>query len=276
MRTSRAKPRRNAPCTSLSDGSLTKGTHMGSLNRTRVTTMTGEHCQLARVHYKIRNAANVFKIFSGLECMDFQQSRQRWVWTYEKEASRLGLQVAWNKVPADHIPVVLGSFFLKRPTEGFFNFNSFERAIKGISFFAKKLPRTVLEITDIEIVNKLFDGPVNHATIHAEYFDSGPSPTSKAEVALERIEMIESSGLSDEQKMKLQFAELERRARKPLELIERLPCNFYDDGIEVLEKALQMREAIALHHFLGNKDYSFWDLMQEMMKNYSQVPHPEA
>jgi hypothetical protein len=203
--------------------------------------------------------------------MDFQVPHQRWIWNYCKEAADIGLEVAWNDVPLDHIPVILGAFFFKNDHEGFFNFNSFQRATKGISFFAERLPRSVLEVTDMEVYNKLFDGPVDHATVHAEIFDRNPSPKSNNVAWEERVALIESSGLQNEEKYKRLIEDSERHAKKPLALIERFQTNFYTDGIEVLKTGLRFREMIATKHWLGNKDFSFWDLVQDVLKQNPKI-----
>ena len=55
----------------------------------------------------------------------------------------------------------------------------------------------------------------------------------------------------------------EESSKKPLAKVERLSVHFYEEGIKDFETSLRMREMIAIQYWLGNKDYSFYKLMQE-------------
>ena len=57
-------------------------------------------------------------------------------------------------------------------------------------------------------------------------------------------------------------AVVEQGSRKPLPEIEKFPVYFYEDGIGSLEAALRMRQIIALEHWKGNIDYSFYDVLK--------------
>lgn len=224
-------------------------------------TMTGELYQLARVHYKVHNPNKVIKTFSELKCMDLDPLHQRWTWLYHQEAQNLGLEIPWNQVPRDHIPIILGSFYFRNENEGFFNFNSFQRATTGIVFFNQLLSRSILEVTEIEVLNKLFSTLESDSTVHSKYFDKNPSPSRNSDLLFERLVQIDSSFVSLEDKKRLFLEETERYFKEPLPEIERFHCHFYEEGIFFLETALKIRETITLANFLGNKTYSFSDLI---------------
>jgi hypothetical protein len=58
---------------------------------------------------------------------------------------------------------------------------------------------------------------------------------------------------------------LAERSKKPIPEAERLPTLYYEEGISGLELALRVRHIIAYQHWLGNADYCFHDLRQEIM-----------
>ncbi len=238
-------------------------------------TMTDEHYQLARVHCKIHNEANearIIQIFLKLRCVEYDASLNRWIWMYCDEAKNIRLKVAHNKVPREMQPVILGAFYFRGEKDGFFNFNSFQRTVKGLIFFNKHIGRSILEFTEIDVLNKLFAGTVDHATIHASIFDQQSSPRNTADVMMDRIGMIASTAKSPGEKMRLLLNHTKSMAKQPLPEIERIPCNYYADGIRSVDTTLRMREQIAIKHWLGNTSYSFHDLLQEMFFQRS----PEA
>ena len=61
-----------------------------------------------------------------------------------------------------------------------------------------------------------------------------------------------------------------QRVKEPLTEVESFPIHYYEDGITGLEGCLTMREAIALQHWNGNKNYTFYDLMQQIIP---KMPH---
>lgn len=232
-------------------------------------TMTGEHYMLARVHFKIRDKTKVLRTFSRLKCIEFDPHQKRWTWLYGDEAKGLKFEVPYNKVPPESRPVVLASFFLPSDEAGYFNTNSFDRATKAITFFDQKIGRQAIEFTDIEVVNKLIGSDEMSPDLHQKFFDSGPPRSNKADVAWERMQMIAEAPISPERKRELLHQRTMNDAKKPLDLVERLPTNFYDpEGIKFLETSLRMRETIAIQHWLGKKDYSFHDLVQTMFKQF--------
>ena len=245
---------------------------MTSKEKVLMKTMTGEHFMLTRIHFSVPDRATVVRMFSRLKCVDFDPEQKRWTWLYGDEAKGLKFEVPYNKVPRESRPIVLGSIFFTSDKAGYLNTNSFERATKFLTFFDQKLRREYMEFTEIEIVNKLIDPSEISPELHRKYFDLTPARTNKAEVAWERMQMIANSPISQERKRELLFQRSTRDAKKTLDLIERLPCNFYEpEGVRSLETALKMREILAVQHWLGKTDFSFYDLLQPMVKQLK--PH---
>ena len=50
--------------------------------------------------------------------------------------------------------------------------------------------------------------------------------------------------------------------RKQLPELERLPTNFYEDGIESLTHTLRLRQHLAMEHWTGNHDVTMFDLIR--------------
>jgi hypothetical protein len=51
-----------------------------------LATMTGEHFQPVRLHYKVLNRSGLLRAFEKLRCLDYDSTRKRWVWLYAHEA----------------------------------------------------------------------------------------------------------------------------------------------------------------------------------------------
>ena len=54
-----------------------------------LATMTGEHFQPVRLHYKVLNRPGLLRAFEKLRCLDYDSTRKRWVWLYAHEAKKL-------------------------------------------------------------------------------------------------------------------------------------------------------------------------------------------
>src|SRR4051794_21355298 len=78
-----------------------------------LATMTGEHFQPVRLHYKVLDRTGLLRAFEGLRCLEHDPGRKRWVWLYAHEARRLRFQKSHAQFPKDVHPIVIGSFFLR-------------------------------------------------------------------------------------------------------------------------------------------------------------------
>lgn len=243
---------------------------MAADDKVLLKTMTGENFMLARIHFIIRDKNKVLQTLARLKCTDFDRAQGRWTWLYGSEAKGLKFELPFESIPVERRPIILGSIFLTNDAEGYLNTNSFERATKFLTFFDQKIGRAAMEFTDIEIVNKLITSTEMAPNIYQKYFDLTPPRSNRADVAWERMQMIADAPISQDRKRDLLQKRALDDAKKPLDLIERLPCNFYDpEGIRTLEAALKMREVIAMQHWRGNTDFNFHNLIEPMIKQLS-------
>ena len=73
------------------------------------------------------------------------------------------------------------------------------------------------------------------------------------------------SAANPSEKLRIALSHSENCAKKTLPDVERFPTHFYEDGITGVEGSLKCRAIIAHRHFIGDTDYSFYDLMQEIV-----------
>ena len=233
-------------------------------NRILLKTMTQEIYMLARIHYDLFDREKIQLIFSKLRCMAYD-IEDRWVWLYKDEAKKLKFEGSYYEIPKERRPIILGSFYSKNDDEMYLNVNSFDRAKKAVVFFDKYIPRTVAMVTDIEILNKIFDSYDGNLPRHEDYFDKGPIEIEDPERSINELKDIIPSIKNPLEKLEIALTYMENSAKEPLPKVERFPIHFYEDGITGLEGSLTMREVIALQHWNGNKDYTFYDLMQQII-----------
>jgi hypothetical protein len=245
-------------------------------SRAFLVTITGEPYQPARVHYSLFNKGKLADTFTKLKCMDYDKSKQRWVWLYSKEAKKLKFANSYSSLPWNKRPIVLGSFFSKTAGQMFLNVNSFDRATKAIEFFDKHLDRSIAQVTDIEIVNRFFENPfAGDVPGHEHYFDKKPVVKLDGESFLKEL-MAKALAIEDP-KVRAEFgmSHIEEMSRKPIPEVERFPTLYYEEGIGSLELSLKVRHIIAYQHWLGNAAYNFHDLMQEIMSMNQEERHGE-
>ena len=235
-----------------------------------LVTMTGEPYQLARIHYEVFDRGEIARIFSRLECMDYDPDHERWVWLYHGEAKKLKFNWSYSSIPEENHPIAIGSFFSRSEHEMFLNVNSFDRATKGIAFFDRYFRRGLIKkalakVTDIEVVNKFFEPSAGGVPKHEDYFDKRPVSKTDPEAVVKKLAKIASSVEDKAEGAMLAFSYLEESAKQPFPEIERLPTHFYEDGIKGIEAGLRSRQAVTLQHWRGNTKYTYYDLVQDML-----------
>ncbi len=230
-----------------------------------LATVTEEYFQPARLYYDLSDKAELQRIFSRLRCMDYDGIQDRWVWLYSHEAKNLKFRRSYSNIPKHLHPIVIGSCFQKESGEMYLDVNSYDRAIRAILFFDKHIPRSVAMVTDIAIVNKLFrhnpDGPPRHN----DFFSGNSVEIKDPDKLMKEIAELTSSAANPTEKLRIALSHSENKAKKTLPDVERFPTHFYEDGITGVEGSLKCRAIIAHRHFVGDTDYSFYDLMQEIV-----------
>ncbi len=226
-------------------------------SRTLLSTTTGEYFHPVRLYYKIFNKNEFIKCLSKLNCMDFDKKNQRVVWLYHGKAKSLAFKKKYSKIAKkfDH-PIVIGSFFLRDDHEAYLELRSFDRACKAIPFFAKYIPRTVSEVSEIAVMNTIFDlesGEEHAHRINFDYiFESKNYIVAKQENQFDSLDDLDYF----EQDIKsLERPEsIEKLQQTEIPEIERFPVKYYEEGIKLLELALKIRETISMTFWKENEE----------------------
>ena len=71
---------------------------------------------------------------------------------------------------------------------------------------------------------------------------------------------------NSEDRLQALMERTQENAKKPLPKVEKFPVHFYEEGIESFSTSCQMRQMIAMKHYYGETNYSFYDLTQEFFK----------
>jgi len=225
-------------------------------DRPLLVTTTGEPFQPSRLHYTVRDRRGLEACMRELECVDFDKGRNRWVWLFDAEASSLEFKRSWKDV-SKHGPVVLGSFYMRGTSAAELYVRSIERALMAVTFFDEYVPRTVARITDMDVANRLFSADECDLTPEAVF-------AAAAETDLrQQVEEREALLANPEQMMADFHQQISGGERKKLPELERLPTNFYEDGIELLTQTLSLRQHLAMQSWLGNRDVTMMDVILE-------------
>lgn len=105
-----------------------------------LATLTGEHFQPVRLHYKVLNRPGLLRAFEKLRCLEYDASRKRWVWLYAHEAKKLQFQRSHAQFPKELHPIVIGAFFLRTKETLLLNLRSCERASWRFRFLTRIFP----------------------------------------------------------------------------------------------------------------------------------------
>jgi hypothetical protein len=232
-----------------------------------LATMTGEHFQPVRLHYRVLNRTGLLRAFVKLRCLDYDPTRKRWVWLYAHEAKRLRFLRSYAQFPKDLHPIVIGAFFLRSKETLLLDLRSCERAMAAIPFFDTHLPRKLVELEDAEVVNRLFPATKTNLNLTPDaLFDpqigTGIAPEALVQRLTEKVAHIQDP----EERFKIALEDLQSGANEPLPEIERFPVHYAEDGIEGFKLALRLRQVVAMQHWLGNPEYTLGDAIQSLAR----------
>ena len=230
-------------------------------------TLTGEHFQPVRLHYRVLNHPGLLRAFEKLRCLEYDAPRKRWVWLYDHEAKTLRFQRSYAQIPKEHRPIVIGAFFLRTEKTLLLDLRSCECALLAIPFFDTQLPRKLVELGDAEIVNRLFPlTKTNQQLTPDALFDAQIGTGIEPESLVQRLAEKMADVRDPEEKFKIVLEDFESRAKEPLPEIERLPVHYAEDGIEGFKLALRVRQIVAMQHWLGNPGYTLGDAIESLIK----------
>lgn len=200
-------------------------------------TSTGELFQLVRVYYQVFNQATILGVFKKLRCIEFDSTQNRWVWLFEHEAKKLRLGKPYSQLPKESRPVVIGYFTFRGEDQMLLDVRSVERSTHAIAFFDKRINRRAARVTNLRIVNKLFE-PTQELIeefIHQSpdrFFDCD-NIARPAEALLAGLEQIKKEKDIETRRQKALIL-IDQISKAPLAEVEEMPTNFYEDGIEQL------------------------------------------
>jgi len=165
---------------------------------------------------------------------------------------------------------VIGAFFLRTKETLLLDLRSCERALLAIPFFDTHLPRKLVALEHAEIVNRLF--PVtkeNQLLTPDALFDRQVGTGIDPAALVQRLAKKAADIADPEEKRKMileAFKDFTSRAEEPLPQIERLPVHYAEDGIGGFKLALQVRQIVAMQHWLGNPGYTLSDAIESLIK----------
>ncbi len=232
-----------------------------------LTTVTGEAYQPARIYYQVDKKNAVLGRLKRLRCISCDRHPDRWLWLYREEAKELKFAKSYRDIPKQERPAVLGYFTFKSDRQLVLDVDSLELTVKAVAFFDRKINRKLTKVERLKVVNRLFPATEDAASIsehHELYFDRKQAVSSRKKMA-ELEKKLEQCKGQEEQQEQI-FDLMERQMKQPLPEVEDLETSFYEDGIEFLQMALQMRLVEAREHWQGNKNFSQFDLLEMMLE----------
>jgi hypothetical protein len=98
-------------------------------------------------------------------------------------------------------------------------------------------------------------------------FDHQGSTCRDPEAAMQRVIERIAHVQDPEEKLQIALEHMESVAKQPLPEIERFPVHYYEEVLQEFETALQIRQIVAMQHWLGNTGYTFFDVFQSMQNS---------
>jgi len=225
-------------------------------------TTTGEIFQPIRVHYNVKNKVELINEFIKLQCIDHEPIHNRWVWLYVAEARK----IQFSNQPPEKELIIIGEFIFKGKDELVLNLRSIERALEAIVFFDQYLSRNNVSVTDITMINRLFDIEEIRSIKSIDYlFERSDVMVRNPDEIIQQLTDIKSKAESEIGRF-IEFEHyIQKLVNEPEPEIERFPFNFYENGINSLRFALAQRQKTAIEHWKGNTKYTAMDAIKDML-----------
>ena len=244
-------------------------------DKTLITTHTGEPSQPVRIYYHVLKPKTVERIFNKLRCVYFEAPFQRWRWIYEHEAQKLRFETSYSKIPKEVKPIVMGEFFWRGDSELLLEVRSFERAIKALEFFAKRINPRVAIAKKLRVVNRFFAAEEAQVAqlLESPYDRFFDGDEIELRLSQEQLEVEQFHNLERENPEGL-FESLEAKIKQKIPEIEEIPVN-YTQEIELNWSQLQMRLTFkkieAQERFAGNDKFSQYEIVQELSEIFGAI-----
>lgn len=228
-------------------------------------TFTGEHFQPVRLHYQVRDRKGLLRAFDKLRCVQRDPSKLRWVWLYDFEARGLPFPRPFDQIPPEQYPIVIGSWIPKGEDRVVLDLRSCERALQAIPFFDRHIPRRVAKVTEAEVVNRLFTNEET-ATTPDQIFDRQQTVARDAEGEVRAVAERAAQVPDMQERLRMVEELMDRLSGRPLPEVERMPVHYYEEGIDSFKLVLNLRQIVAVQHWLGNTGYTMKDAIRDISK----------
>ena len=221
-----------------------------------VMTTTNEPFMPIRLYYTICHMNTFLKNIRALDCITFAEPHHFYV-SYWKEAKNLGLSVKHTDVPKPLYPIIIAHGFIMKEHTLHLNLRSFDRGLKMIEWINQHIKSTDLRLTHIASYNALTY--VNESTIHStmshdydEFRSEQTLTILKPEDVRDRLEKATALIHDPTEKMRVTTQLLKHMEEEDFARTEKYPAHYYEDGIESIEFALNLRLLVAIEHWKGN------------------------
>ncbi|MBE9041156.1 hypothetical protein IQ235_10240 [Oscillatoriales cyanobacterium LEGE 11467] len=241
-----------------------------------VVTRTGEPYQPARVYFDVTNAKTVLGVFNKLRCMYFERDDDAWFWLYENETKRLKFAESYNAIPKSIRPLVIGSFRFQGDRELILDLDSFDRLLKAVRFFDRRINRRAAKIAKLRVVNRLFN--IDEIRQYSQkkdrlpesldvFFDRDDVYVPNIQEFQTQVEKISSEYEEEDDRVNALTDYVAQKSKQPLPEIEELYPNFYEDGMGWLELILGLRHMEAKARWQGNEEFNQYEFVQNLIES---------
>lgn len=230
--------------------------------------ITDEFYQPARIYYQVNQKNALIGRFKRLRCIQFDPEQNCWLWLYQDEAKNIQFSKSYADIPKEDRPVILAYLSFNTDQELQIDVSSFDRVIEAIRFFDTKINRHLAKVTKLRVVNKLFPETITQAEIsthHAFFFEQCQVINHRSRIE-EFNDLLAECEDDDDHRQQI-FNQMEKVLKSKLPEVEELTLYFYEDGIQSIIITLEMRELEAVEHWQGNKNFSQFDILQELLEN---------
>jgi hypothetical protein len=158
---------------------------------------------------------------------------------------------------------------------------SFDRAIKALEFFEKRINPRAARATKLRVVNRFFAASEPNVkqlleSPYDRFFDGDEVDIPNPLQFLKEAQEAEESQEEEEGFQKARLQELEDKLKEKIPEIEEIPLDFYRHrekslGWSDLQLALALRRIEVKAHFAGRENFSRYDLIEEMAQSLVEI-----
>jgi len=264
-------------CCASRDITVSRKSNNNNLNSSEkilVMTLTDELFQPMRLYYIVHDKEKLKSLLKNLKCVEYDENLKDWVIYYADEAAKIKLKVPPSKVPKQARPLVIATIYIDNEHAMLIDIRSIERASKLIEFIDKYIPKAVVQITHAAIYNQLIsslkDAPKSAIDVDYDVIFSQKNTTTKDPEKYAK-ELKAFAAKNKKERIQALIKRNEGESKKQLPKVEKFPVHYYEEGIDSFNVTCRMRQVIATQHYLGNEDFSFYDLVHKMVHQTPEI-----